>query len=452
MTKSNTQKQRLLFTLICLTVMLAAKAQNEPLKLKDAIEMAMKTNAALKADSLGIAESAYRNRETAGRMLPQISYSSVTEYNPAIPSQLLPGAIAGQSSKDLVPVTFGTRYNVRSGIEVNQALIRKDLSVQIKAAGLYTTIAKTKYRISKEELAYQVAASYYDLQADMEMIRTTTSDYNNIRDVLIIAKAQFESGTLKKIDYQSLQINLANKQSQLNNLQTQYHEHLAWFNYLLGLPADTITHVYQTIAEVNHLQLPYNQVSGRYDLRLSQHLIRSKEVDINAIQAEKSPVVNSYFRYNMQSQFNNTSNAFDKDYSSKSSTVGISMSFSIFDGNRRKSRLHVAQIQLDQLRWQSKQQYDQAKTQWVTASKTFYNSKSQLDITKENLELAENVFSSRKALYTQGVSTLVELLDADRELSQARNHHVQAMIDVQKAWLEVHKANGTLLSEFLKSL
>ena len=214
MTKSNTQKQRLLFTLICLTVMLEAKAQNEPLKLKDAIEMAMKTNADLKADSLGIAESAYRNRETAGRMLPQISYSSVTEYNPAIPSQLLPGAIAGQPSKDLVPVTFGTRYNVRSGIEVNQALIRKDLSVQIKAAGLYTTIAKTKYRISKEELAYQVAASYYDLQADMEMIRTTTSDYNNIRDVLIIAKAQFESGTLKKIDYQSLQINLANRQSQ----------------------------------------------------------------------------------------------------------------------------------------------------------------------------------------------------------------------------------------------
>jgi len=88
----------------------------------------------------------------------------------------------------------------------------------------------------------------------------------------------------------------------------------------------------------------------------------------------------------------------------------------------------------------------------VKASQTFHNNKQQLSITKENLELAENVFKTRKALYSEGVTTLIELLDAERELSQARNNYTQAMIDVQKGWLEVHKANGTLLTNYLNSL
>jgi outer membrane protein TolC len=286
----------------------------------------------------------------------------------------------------------------------------------------------------------------------LERIRTTSRDYDDIKGVLNIAKAQFENGTLKKIDYQSLQINLANKQSQLNNLETEYHQQLAWFNYLLGLPADTKTTIYETISEVDHLKLPDNQVSCRQDLHLSQQQIRSKEVDIKSIRAEKAPVISSYFRYNLQSQFNNTSNAFNSDYTFKSATVGLSVSFSIFDGNQRKNRLQATQIQLEQLKLQDQQQKDEAQTQWITASQTFNNNRRQLLITKENLDLAENVFASRKGLYTEGITTLVELLDADQELSQARDHHTQAMIDLQKAWLDVHKANGTLLTEFLKTL
>jgi outer membrane protein TolC len=170
------------------------------------------------------------------------------------------------------------------------------------------------------------------------------------------------------------------------------------------------------------------------------------------VQAEKSPAISSFFRYNLQSQFNNVSNAFSGDYTFKSSTAGISVSLSIFDGNRRKSRLRAAQIQLEQLRLQDQQLQDHAQTEWVTALRTFDNNRHQLQITDENLVLAEQVFASRKALYTEGVSSLIELLDADRELSSARNYHTQAIIDVQKAWLDVHKANGTLLSNFLKSL
>ena len=90
--------------------------------------------------------------------------------------------------------------------------------------------------------------------------------------------------------------------------------------------------------------------------------------------------------------------------------------------------------------------------EFVTASNTFNNNREEYDITKNNLELASNLFTSRKALYTEGVSTLMELLDAERELSKARNNHIQALINVQTGWIDLHKAKGTLLTDFIKSI
>jgi outer membrane protein len=442
----------LLFALPVLVVTKTASAQERPLSLKQAVELALINNRTLQADSLGIAEAIYKNKELAGSFLPQINYSNGFQASPAIASQMVPGSMLNQPSKELVPVQMGTRYAMKTGIEVNQAIYRKDLSVKTRAADLYTDIAKTKYNLSKEELVYQVAATYFGLQSCSEMVKSTQHDYKNIHEVLQVAKAQFEQGTLKKIDFQTLQINLANKQSQLDQYRTRHSEQLAQFNYLLGLPANTETVVGDNQSLANKLAMPVNEVGNRTDLRLYQQMIQSKMVDLKSIEAEKLPVINSYFRFNVQSQFNKLSYAFDRDYRYKASDLGITMSVPLFDGNRRKNRLQATSIQLNQLKLQSLQLQDRAHMELVKTSQTFNNNKQQLFINKENLALAESVFESRKALYTQGVTSLIELLDAERELSQARTNYTQAVIDVQKGWMDVHKANGTLLTNFIQTL
>jgi outer membrane protein len=195
-----------MFTILVYT---ATAQQQPPLTLKAAIQQALGSNRTLRADSLGITATSWQNKELAGAFLPQVNYSSNIGYNLAIASQMVPGAMVNQPSKDLVPVQFGTSYTMRTGVEVDQLIYRKDLSVKIKAAGLYSNIATTRYNLSREELVYQVAGAWYGLQSSNEMVKSTLHDYKNIDEVLQVAKAQYESGTLKKIDYQTLQINLA---------------------------------------------------------------------------------------------------------------------------------------------------------------------------------------------------------------------------------------------------
>ena len=442
----------LIIPLVYVLIAHRSVAQSAPMDIKTAINTALTNNRSLRSDSLDISISNSKNKELAGFYKPQVNYSTNTEYNPAIPSQMLPGAVTGQPDKEPVPVKFGTRYSFKSGVEVTQTLYRKDLLLQIKNSGLQTSIAKTKYSLSKEQLVYQVASLFYALQTSAELIRTTQFDYMNLKDVLSIAKAQYENSTLKRIDYESLEINVANKQSQLSQLQTQYNDQLAHFNYLLGIPASNQTVISDSIPEDLQALESSGQFLQRHDIRLSYQLIESKENELKSIRAEKTPAINSYFRYNYQSQFNKAGNAFDNDYLFNASTVGVSISVPLFDDNRRKSRINTAQTQLEQLKLQNQHKQDEARMEVVSATGTLSNSQQQYVITKQNLVLAEKVFSSRSALYTEGVTTLMELLDAERELSNARNLYIQALIDVQNSRLDLHKANGTLLTDFIKSI
>jgi outer membrane protein TolC len=431
----------------------ALQAQQGSMNIKQAIDIALGNNYGLWADSLNMTVTKYQNKQLSGSYLPQVSYSSKINYNMAIPSQMLPGAVAGQPSKDYIPVQFGTKYDATSGIQVTQNIYRKDLLLQIRAEDLNSSIAQTKYKLTKEDLIYKVAAAFYNLESSAENIRTTTDDYKNLKNVLEIAKQQFENGTLKRIEYESLQISVANKQSLLSQYRTQYDEQLYYFKYLLGIPADASVSINDIISLLPEVKIAgENSFLQREDIHLAKQLIQSKEVEMKSIRAEGLPQVSSYFRYNYQSQLSNAGKFFDSYYWSNSSTVGLSLSVSIFDGNIRKNRVHVAQTQLQQLKWQHDYQQQQAQTELLSAVQKLNNNREQFNINSQNLVLAEKVFNSRRSLYTEGVTTLVELLDAETELTQARSLYIQSLINVQTGTLDVHKANGTLLTEFLKTL
>jgi outer membrane protein len=434
-------------------ICIQAKSQITPVSIRKAIDIALANNYSLKADSLNIVATSYQTSITKAEFRPRANYSSRAEYNPAIPSQMLPGHIVGQPGKDYVPVQFGTAYGMNNGVELSQTLFRKSTRIQVNAAGLYNGIARTRHSLTREDLVYQVATAFYDLQTSAEQIRITDRDYRNLHEIVVIAKAQFDNGVLKRIDYESLEINAANKLSQLTQLQSKYTEQLTYFKYLLGIPAESIIAIDDTIRVAPATSVAIdNPLWGRQDLLLSRQLIQAKEVELKSIKAEKYPVTTAYFRFNYQSQFNNAGDAFKNDYSYKSSTIGISTTISLFDGHRRKNRANIAQTELQQLKLKNERQQQLANTEWITANVNLRNDREQFRITQHNLALAEKVFASRKSLYTEGVTTLIELLDAERELSQARNLYIQAMANVQTSQVNVHKAKGTLLTEFLNSL
>jgi len=115
--------------ILALSINIKALAQTTPVTVtvKSAIDMALTNNYSLKADSLNMAAAGYQANALKSSLLPHLSYNSKAEYNPAIASTMLPGQYVGQPSKEYVPVQFGTRYSMGSGLEASYNLFRKDL-------------------------------------------------------------------------------------------------------------------------------------------------------------------------------------------------------------------------------------------------------------------------------------------------------------------------------------
>lgn len=430
-----------------------SNAQSESMNIKQAIETAIANNYSLKSDSMNLQAARYQISLANAAFLPQVKVSNRNEYNPSIQSQMLPGAMVGQPGKELVPVQMGTSYSLLSSMEVSQSLFNKPSKYNKAYADISNSITQTKHTLNREELVYKVAAAFYSLQATAEQMRLTLSDYNNMVAITKIAKEQFTNGILKRVDYESLEINTANLLSQLNQLNAGYEEQLTYFKYLLGIPVNTdINIAADTENNTETLLLTGDELSARQDIRLYRQMIDAKQVELKSIQSEKLPVISSYFRYNYQSQFNNASDLFKSDYRFGSSTVGLSVSVSLFDGFRRRNRANIAGAQLKQLHFQREQQNQLASAEWKSAYEKFRKDQQNFDIAKQNLVMAEKVFESRKALYAEGVTTLIELLDAESELSKSRTLHIQAMINVHTGMLNMHKAKGTLLTDFIKSI
>ena len=85
----------LIIPLVYVLIAHRSVAQSASMDIKTAINTALTNNRSLRSDSLDISISNSKNRELAGFYKPQVNYSTNTEYNPAIPSQMLPGAVTG---------------------------------------------------------------------------------------------------------------------------------------------------------------------------------------------------------------------------------------------------------------------------------------------------------------------------------------------------------------------
>ncbi len=144
-------------------------------------------------------------------------------------------------------------------------------------------------------------------------------------------------GVLKRIDYESLQINAANIQSQLNQLQSQYKEQLAYFKYQLGLPADAAITIrgrhQQKRTGSAGWRLPAMD-QGRYSPVPPTDPV--KRAGHQKIKSEKGTGGECLLPFQLSIQYNSASDAFKNEYLFKSSTVGISTTIPLFDGHRRK--------------------------------------------------------------------------------------------------------------------
>lgn len=75
----------------------------------------------------------------------------------------------------------------------------------------------------------------------------------------------------------------------------------------------------------------------------------------------------------------------------------------------------------------------------------YENTKESLLISKQNLELAQNVYLATEKKYKEGVGSNLEVIDSNNSLKIAQNQYYNSLYESIIASIDIKKTLGTLL-------
>lgn len=124
----------------------------------------------------------------------------------------------------------------------------------------------------------------------------------------------------------------------------------------------------------------------------------------------------------------------------RSGSIGLTLSFPIFDRFRRSTQVERAQVEAQNAEYQLQDQRQQISLQVRQAYLDYRNAVKQLDAANKRLRAAEQARASAQERYNLGSASIVELQNARRDFVDAASQQVRARYNLifQKKQIDYH--------------
>ncbi len=349
-------------------------------------------------------QAALRQLETQGPTLPNVSVVGG--------GSLVTDAVAARAALSVkwLLLDFGER---KAGVD---------------AARERLMMANVGFNATHQKVVFEVTRRFYAL--------------SNARQKVIVGKSAFHAAqTVEQSANSRLKHGLATKpellQAQQQTAQTKFELEAAMgaesdaeiaLIESLGIPPTTRLH----IADIANLPLPSppdRSVDSLIDLALSQRPdlvaklanLRAKEAEVRQARADFYPKVAidaHVSRLKLDVSVN------DSDYFGDARTVygaTIAVEVPIFDGFARREKLHLAEADLRAAESELAGARDAAVREVWKAFTDFKTALRQQDAAAKLLTAAENAYAAVLDSYEHGLSTYVEVINAQRNATAARS-------------------------------
>lgn len=292
---------------------------------------------------------------------------------------------------------------------------------------------------------------YYDVVRQQQQLAALEEQMRLSEERLKLAQYKFDVGTGAKPDLLQAQIDLNGQRSAALTQQTTIIKIKEQLNQLLVLPLETDFLVADTTIEYNDT-LTLDAVrtginATNPELLIAQKNIEIANLDLRVRRAERFPVLQFNSAYNFNRSNNVTViNPFQPLFNRLHGlNYGFSATVPIFNAfnNRRLTKAAEINVRAQQLL------LDQSRitinTSVVNAWRDYDLSKRTLKLEEDNMLLVrENLFIARER-YRLGITTFIELREAQQSLSDAAFRLIQARYNTKVAEIELMRLRGELV-------
>ena len=329
----------------------------------------------------------------------------------------------------------------QTSLSFEQPLFSKKAYVGIKMARLEHTAKNEEYMRKREDIAFKVTQAYLTLVMAGQQVAMAEKTLEDTREHLRIAELRFKNGLGLFSDTLRASTAVTAAEQQLISMRKNLAIARRYISLLLGMQETVdVAGVYPEIP-VRDMEYYKNAALSRKDIKSMEAMHEKEKNSIALSEAAYWPTLGVGGSYQLNDQ------RYPLGSEGSSWIVTAFLRWELFDGTKREH-------ELAQARYRTAEAEERLKGLIDTVSFKVYESYLGIDEAKKNLELSQSELKTAeegkrlvKIRYENSFSPLVDLMDAQVSLDQARTNLVVKENEYRVAVANLCYESGTILKD-----
>ncbi len=412
--------------------------------------MALSNNENLKNSFLEENVSKMTSREYLSVGFPQIQFETGLKYNFEIQkslidiSKFMPGVPEGTEQE----VSFGQKYDGIMDLGINQMIFNGSYFVGLEASKALIELSEKQTVRAKVDLIESVKKAYYVVLNTKERLNLVNSNLERIKSLLTDTEILYKNGFVEKLDVDRIKVSYNNLNAEKIKAERLYDLSLSVLKFQIGFPVNDKLSVKGSIEDVILSVNDYDIQSFDYSDRIEHSILntnkRLKSYDLKNNRSQFLPQIYANLSYG----YNTSSSEYDLFFNSNRwknyGTVGLQVIVPIFDGFNKRSKINRSKIVVQQVENQIKFLERSIDLQINQNFIELKNAIESLNVSKENLILANEVYNVSEKKYKEGVGSNLEVLDSNNALKIAQTNYYNAYYQAIISKINLEKTLGIL--------
>ena len=445
--------KNIFFVLFLVLNINSLKSQTLKLTLEESINLAIENNEILKNSYLEEKISKAITKEYLSIGLPQINFDGGVKYNHEVQkslidiSRFMPGVPEGTEQE----VQFGQTYDGRMDLFLNQMIFNGSYFVGLSAAKELVNLSEKLTERDIIDINESVQKAYYTVLNTKKRIELVDINISRLTSLLKQTQKLFENGFVEKLDVDRIRVSYNNLKSEKIKADRLYQLSKEVFNFQIGLPVGTEIQLVGELTEDLVNSFIYSLEDFDYSKRIEYSILQTdknlKFYDLKNNRSQYLPQVYANYNYGYNTSSSDYNVFFDSNRWKSFGTLGFKIIVPIFDGFLKRSKINQSKYKIEQVENQMLFLERSINLQVNQSILRYENTKETIYVSKQNLDLAEDVYRATELKFKEGVGSNLELIDSNNSLKIAQNQYYNSLYESVIASIEIKKTLGTLLNK-----
>lgn len=424
----------------------SSMAQTKELSMTQALQLAAKGNRVLQMQLLENRKAAEAVKEATSYLLPTVGLNSSYNIYAERPVIYLRNQATTPKVND---IPFGGRFAFDGTVTASYPILNPVIRSSIKLAGINEAITKEEVNSTEEQLVLSIGQVYLAIIYHKEEKHLLEQSLLRNMRALKDSRSLFLQGKNLKTDTLSNFISVQNLQAAISALDNNIQVYALQLKQVMGMEEE-VQLVFTDSINTESLQSPFSvprdvfsiALENRKDIKIHSLKINETKELVVEIKATFKPQLVAIAQYQLQSQADNFRM---KDYRlPRTSFTGVRLSIPIYSGGRLKHKEAQAVLGIKQSELALTELKTKVETELVSINSNLQEAHKQWEIQMQNVAAAEISYAMMNDRYRHGLSTRLELSDAELVLTKAKLNNLQSIYSIKILELQLKKAMGVL--------